>query len=139
MRTFAICLGLGVWLTACNSPQADQVRADCTVIAEDPEGQESISRMGTDTAGFCTCALAVMVDKPDADKALIEATLNQVAAQVLETGESVEEVAASLIREAMSDPDNAELQDQQKGVALVGRLIDEIESGFKDSGTCPAS
>ena len=138
VRTFGLAAIAALTLSAC-SPSADtKFSNDCGVLVTDPEAQENIADMKTDSAGFCACMVQLTDAKSDEDKALIQTTLAMVAAKMEETGEGAEEVVGPMMSAAMAQPDNPEMQAVTKGIQKVGRLIDDIEDAF-DDGICPAA
>lgn len=137
IRTFGLAAIAALTLTAC-APSADsKFRDDCATLVTDPEAQENIADMETDSAGFCACMVQLTDAKSDEDKALIQTTLAKVAAKMEETGEGAEEVVGPMMSAAMAQPDNQEMQAVTEGIQKVGRLIDDIEDAF-EGGTCPA-
>ena len=136
MRAMKLAVVSGILLAGCSQENA-QLKADCEVIANDRQGQVAIADMGTDTEGFCNCVIELVNARPAEDKALLQATFAQVAAQVSETGEAVEEVASQVVSVANAAPDDEDLQTQLKGIRKVGELIDEIGDGFSDTKACP--
>ena len=137
IRTFGLAAIAAFTLSAC-APSADaKFRDDCATLVTDPEAQENIADMKTDSAGFCACMVQLTDAKSDEDKALIQTTLATVAAKMEETGEGAEEVVGPMMTEAMAQPDNKEMQAVTEGIQKVGRLIDDIEDAF-EGGTCPA-
>lgn len=136
MRAMKLAVVSGILLAGCSQENA-QLKADCEVIANDRQGQVAIADMGTDTEGFCNCVVELVNAHPAEDKELLLSTFAQVAAQVTETGEEVEDVASQLVSVAMAAPDDAELQNQLTGIRKVGELIDEIGDGFSDTKACP--
>ena len=137
IRTFGLAAIAALTLTAC-APSADsKFRDDCATLVTDPEAQENIADMKTDSAGFCACMVQLTDAKSDEDKVLIQTTLAKVAAKMEETGEGAEEVVGPMMSAAMAQPDNQEMQAVTEGIQKVGRLIDDIEDAF-EGGTCPA-
>lgn len=133
-------------LAACNGSgegagagQADSLKADCIVIANDPEGVEEIASMGTDAEGFCSCVEAVVATMPDDDSAKVKSIMSKVANGMQESGRSTEEVVGEMISAAMANPGDMDAQATQTGVRLVGGMFDDIADGFEETGSCPAS
>ena len=140
MKAIIFSAASAVLLVSCapgGSGAAADVKAGCAVIAADPEGQDAIADMGTDADGFCTCMVSLVTAMPEEDREIVKTTLGRITAEVAETGEEVEDVASRLVAEAMGAPDDVEMQAQQKGINLIGRLIDQIDNGFEDTGACP--
>ncbi len=133
-------------LAACNGSgedvgvgQADSLKADCIVIANDPEGVEEIASMGTDAEGFCSCVERVVDAMPEDDGASVKSIMSKVADGMQETGRGTEDVAGGMISDAMANPDDMDAQATQTGVRLVGGMFDDIADGFEETGNCPAS
>ncbi len=137
IRTLGIAAVAAFTLAACSQSADDKFSADCAILVTDPEAQENIVDMNSDSEGFCACMVQLTNAKPDEEKALIQSTLAIVAAKMEETGEGAEEVVGPMMTEAMAQPDNKEMQAVTEGVQKVGRLIDDIEDAF-EGGTCPA-
>ena len=127
-------------LTACDTTEAsktDALRADCDVLATDPEGQDEFADMGTDGAGFCDCLVKYVEAKPAEDQVKMKLVMDRVADGMEETGEGAEEVVGGLMRDVALDEENgANIAD---GIALVGQAIDDIGEGFDETGACPVS
>jgi hypothetical protein len=137
IRIFGFAAIAALTLSAC-APSADsKFKDDCATLVTDPEAQENIADMKTDSAGFCACMVQLTDAKPDGDKALIQTTLAKVAAKMEETGEGAEEVVGPMMTAAMTQPGSPEMQAVTEGIQKVGRLIDDIEDAF-EGGTCPA-
>lgn len=129
-------------LAACNGAggsAASSLKADCIVIANDPEGVEEIAGMGTDAEGFCSCVESVVAAMPEDDSASVKSIMSKVADGMQETGRSTEDVVGGMISAAMANPDDMDAQAVQTGVRLVGGMFDDIADGFEETGSCPAS
>ena len=133
-------------LAACNGSgedvgagQADSLKADCIVIANDPEGVEEIASMGTDAEGFCSCVERVVAAMPEDDGASVKSIMSKVADGMQETGRGTEDVVGGMISDAMANPDDMDAQATQTGVRRVGGMFDDIADGFEETGNCPAS
>lgn len=115
------------------------LRADCLTIANDPEGQDEITEMGTDAEGFCGCAETYIANLSEEERAQATTTMHAVATGMDESGEGTEDVVGRMMEDAMSRPDDEDAQATSTGIRLVGQMIDEIGDGFEETGSCPAS
>ncbi|MEM7493017.1 MAG: hypothetical protein AAF296_06505 [Pseudomonadota bacterium] len=124
-------------LAACSgktSPEAE-LRAACEIVAADPEGQQAITDMNATPESFCTCLNAHVLAMADDDQTKVRAALIYIADQATQTGQEVEDIAVSIIREGMAFPDGEGVQTIIEGVPLVGQAFDDVEDKF-DQGTC---
>lgn len=118
---------------------AGTLRSDCLTIANDPEGLDEIAEMGTDAEGFCDCVEAYVADLNEDEQDSARTTMNQVAAGMNESGQGTEDVVGQMMSDAMAQPDDEDAQATSAGIRLVGQMIDDIDEGFSDTRSCPAS
>lgn len=123
-------------LTACGgtSPEA-QLRADCTVIVADVDGQKALMDMNADKASFCDCLNTNVLALAEAEQVKARATLTYVSETATETGQGIEDVAGALMGDAMMSRDSDERRAIVEGVPIVGEVFDKIEDDF-DAGVC---
>ncbi len=139
MKPLVFLVLSGLTLAACNSA-GGPLAQDCAVLATDPEAQENFVEMGTDADGFCDCVIKYVDAKPETEQRQIRLTMERVADGMEESGEGAEEVVGRLVREIMlSQTSGEDKSDLEAGISLVGELIDDIDDGFVDTGSCPVS
>lgn len=122
-----------------DTADASSLRAECDILATDPEAKESFVEMGTDEDGFCDCFVKVVEASPEDDQAQMRATLTEVTKGMKASGEGAEEVVSRIMQDAMMSPDSETSEATEAGVRLISDVIDDVSNGFEDSGSCPAS
>lgn len=118
---------------------ASELRADCDILASDPEAQENFVEMGTDADGFCNCFVQVVEAKPDEERTQILVTLTDVTDDMQATGEGAEEAVSRMMSAAMVDAESDASKEMMAGVMMIGDIIDDIDNSMEDGGSCPAT
>lgn len=155
--TLALCAAAALALAGCEEKPADTsaattpeaetaqtaeltLDARCDILAADPEAQENITEMGTDTDGFCDCFVSYIDAQSTDDQQAMKVALARVTDAMDETGTGAEEVVSLLMREVMfQSSQEGEMTELGEGINLIGQAIDDIDSGFEDTGACPVS
>ena len=110
---------------------------DCVVLASDPDAQSTFEEAGTDAEGFCACLVTYIDAQPDAEKAKMEMTLERVTDAMTATGKGSDAVVGEMMRDIMMGQDESS-EDLGEGISLVGQALDDVTSGFVDTGSCAA-
>lgn len=123
-------------------PETEDVsslRADCDILATDPEALESFAEIGTDADSFCACFVQVIEASPEEEREPMKATLEEVTDGMQASGEGAEDIVSRIMSETLMNPDSETSQASQFGVRLIGGVIDDVSDSLEDTGSCPAA
>ncbi|WP_300375409.1 hypothetical protein [Henriciella sp.] len=109
---------------------------DCLVVANDVEGKQEITEMGTDPEGFCACAEEFLAEMPQSDQDNARTTMKNVAASMKESGDDTETVVGQMMAEAMAKGEDPDAKATAEGIRIVGGMIDNIDDSFEETGSC---
>lgn len=119
--------------------KTSELRADCDILASDPEAQETFDETGITADTFCGCFEKVVASRTETEQAQMKLTLSRVTTAMEENGQGAEDVVGNMMGSLMmAAEEDTEAQDLTAGISLIGDAINDIGNSYEDGNSCPA-